>query len=285
MTSGQYIKGKFQAWAGRKGLALQGSKGIRGEPNYTLSVEENIFGRLLTTATTNAFKAGAGRELEGEIPTMSALHSSAAMAVNLFQHWVIQDDLATLARILDIPSRGIAAGQFETQLPVCPNARERGFRESPHLDFTLRYTDGQFAGIESKLFEPYGRLEHALLRPAYLALPDAWDDIPACRGLAEQLATGSAGFQRLGAPQLLKHVLALRFAASTRKVTLVYLYFDAPGNEATEHRNEIRQFQQAIVGDPVEFVPLSVQEFILRATQHAGDQHRDYLDYVSERYL
>jgi hypothetical protein len=285
MKSGQYIQRKLQAWATRQGLRLQGSEGERGEPNYTLSVEQNIFGGRMLDSVEAAFKAGAGGELNGDIPRMCALHSSSSLAVNLFQYWVERGDLATLSNVLGVPSRGIASARFEDRFPVCADPRASGFNEPPHLDFALRYTDGCCIGIECKLFEPYGRLEDKVLRPAYLALTDAWRDIPACRALAEQLATSPAGYRRLGASQLLKHILGLKFSATIEKVKLVYLYYDAIGDEAAEHRQEVRQFQVAISADNVSFVPVSVQEIILRAVRQARGDHPAYVDYLAERYL
>src|SRR5687768_11968517 len=106
MTTGQFIQLKLRAWAERSGIPLQGSAGERGQPNYTLSVEQNILGGLLPVVDAS-FKHGAGGELRGTIPTMSALHSSAALAVNLFQYWLKHDDLTTLAQLLGVPSHNI----------------------------------------------------------------------------------------------------------------------------------------------------------------------------------
>jgi hypothetical protein len=250
-----------------------------------MSVEQNIFGGQLHASVRDAFDAGAGGELRGGIPTMSALHSSAALAVNLFQYWVVRRYLVGIATLLDVPSGGIATGSFEDQFPVCTDPKKLGFNKAPHLDFALRYKDGSRVGVECKLFEPYGRIEHALLRPAYLALSNSWDDIPACRSLAEQLAVGPAEFHRLGASQLLKHILGLKFQTPADKVRLVYLYCDAIGDDAAEHRHEIRRFQEAIAGDPIRFVPMSVQEFILRAVRRVRADHATYVDYLAERYL
>ncbi len=105
------------------------------------------------------------------------------MTVNLFQYWVIRRKLATLAHLLDVPSRNIETVDFEACFPVCDDWRRYGFTEPPHLDFALSYADGSRIGIECKLFEPYGRADHIPLKTAYLELPDAWVDIPACRAL------------------------------------------------------------------------------------------------------
>jgi hypothetical protein len=285
MTSGEFIQGKLQAWARRKGIALQGSAGERGSKNYTKSLGENLFGGELRPEARAAFEAGAGGELRHDIPSMQALHSSAAMAVNLFQHWIGNRDLSTLAKLLDVPSGGIEAVGFERKYPVCADWKDGGFNAPPHLDLGVDYKNGGRVGVECKLFEPYGRLQHAPLKSPYLALKDAWKGIPACRALAEELSKNDAGFRRLGPAQLLRHVLGLRFGAPVEKVRLVYLYYDAPGDEAAEHRAEIRGFQDRIGKDPIRFVPITVQEFAVRAVRECREDHRDYVDYLAERYL
>ena len=285
MTSADYLQGKFQAWAARTGVSLQGSAGERGEPNYTLTLDENFFGGTLMDSVRFAFNAGAGGELRGAIPKMSALHSSSAMGVNLFQHWVSNGKLDILAKLLNVPSRAISSGKFEDQFPVCLAPESHGFKEPPHLDFAFRYANGSRIGIECKLNEPYGRLDHKPLRPAYLKLRSAWEDIPRCHALAVQLSKGSSDFVRMGASQLLKHILGLKFQTPSDEVRLIYLYCDAIGDEAAEHRREIRKFQTEIAGDPIRFVPLPVQEFILRAVRLVRADHCSYVDYLTERYL
>ena len=218
MTSAQYLQGKFRAWAARTNVPLQGSEGGRGVPNYTLTLGENFFGGTLLDSIRFAFDAGAGGELRGAIPKMAALHSSSAMSVNLFQHWIANGQLPVLAKLLKVLSRGIESGKFEDQFPVCAEPQTHGFHEPPHLDFALRYKDGIRLGIECKLLEPYGRLDHRPLRPAYLKLRDAWDDIPNCYALAVRLAEGSDNFRRVGASQLLKHILGLKFQTPVNKI-------------------------------------------------------------------
>jgi hypothetical protein len=66
---------------------------------------------------------------------------------------------------------------------------------------------------------------------------------------------------------------------------LVYLYLDAPGDEAAEHRGEIRRFEDSVGRDGIQFVPLSVKEFVLRAVSRLRADHPDYVDYLAERYL
>ena len=101
MKSADFIQRKLQAWAHRKNITLQGSEGERGQPNYTLSLGKNLFGGELHTQARAAFDAGAGGEIRGAIPSMSALHSSSAMAVNLFQYWLENQKLQILAEMSD----------------------------------------------------------------------------------------------------------------------------------------------------------------------------------------
>lgn len=285
MTSADYIQGKFQAWAHRKNISLQGSEGERGEPNYTLTLGDNLFGGALNDQVRTEFEAGAGGELRGAIPPISALHSSAAMAVNLFQYWYANRQFQSLAKILKVPSTRIKSVSFERRYPVCADWTNHGFKEPPHLDLGIDYIASGRVGVECKLFEPYGRLQHVPLKQAYLGLLEAWSAIPACRDLAEKLTSGDEGFRRLCPAQLLRHILGLKFGQPTEKVRLVYLYFDAIGDEATEHRSEIKRFQNLIASDTFRFVPMTVQEFIIRAVSQCGFEHKEYVDYLTDRYL
>lgn len=285
LTSSQFVQQKLQAWALRHGIALQGSAGDRGALNYVCRVDDSVFGGRLHPDVQAAFDEGAGGELKGEVPSFWALHSSAALAVNLFQYWVERADPESAARLLAVPTRDIESARFEDQFPVCEDAETRGFLRPPHLDFALRYQTGERVGVECKLHEPYGRLEAKALASKYLDLPGVWDDIPAWRALAEQLASPRQDEARLGASQLVKHVLGLKYGTSAARVRLVYLYFDAPGDEAAAHRAELEALAQRVESDPVRLQVLSVQEFIGRAVRTLRADHQAYVDYLSDRYL
>lgn len=284
MTSGAFVQGKLRAWATRKGIHLQGSAGDRGAKNYTLTVGDNLFGGSLMPVVRKAFECGAGGELRGDIPTMSALHSSAAMTVNLFQYWASGADFGGLNECLELSDRPVASAVFESRFPVCPSAAERGFMTDPHLDFALRYCGGGRVGVECKLFEPYGRLSAKRLSERYLTL-DSWAEIPHWRRLAERLCDNGDGYRRLDAAQLVKHALGLKAGAERGSWRLVYLYLDAPGEEAAEHTTEIRRFQEAIASDGRVFSAVSVQEFVLRMVSRIRQDHPEYVDYLAERYV
>lgn len=109
MRSSDYIQIKFQAWARRQGIELQGSAGERGEPIYTRSVEQNVFAGVLDSGTKASFAAGRGGELRGSIPKLCALHSSASLAVNLFNTGLLNK--------ITGGSRGYSRSQASTSSP------------------------------------------------------------------------------------------------------------------------------------------------------------------------
>ncbi|MBX3427370.1 MAG: hypothetical protein KF688_16950 [Pirellulales bacterium] len=284
MNTSELIQAKFQAWARRQDMPLQ-AKDKRGAKNYTLSVEANLFGGQLDDDVRNAFNAGAGGELRGEICSLQALHSSAAMAVNVFQYWLCHQEQSLLAKILSIPSTGIREISFEKQLPVCSDPKAQGFKKPPHVDVCVEYTRGGRVGIECKLHEPFGRENQSLLSDRYLQLSDAWKEVPRWRDLASKLSKSNLEFKRLGPAQLVKHVLGLMFDQRAQDVRLLYFYYDAPGFDNSEHLIEIRRFSDIIVDDPIRCQPISVQEFIAKAFRVLDEKRSNYLRYLSDRYL
>jgi len=285
MNTSRLIKAKFQAWAKRHCIPLQGSEGDRGERNYTMTIEANLFGGILDVDVRGAFKAGAGGELNGEICSLQAMHSSAAMTVNVFQHWLINKNYAQIAKLLSIPSTNIGSLALERKLPVCDDPRSHGFKESPHLDACFENRQGERVGVECKLHEPFDRESHALLPKAYLALPELWSDIPNWRAIAIKLTESNLDFRRLGPSQLVKHVLGLKFGRRAQDIRLIYFYFDGSGRENTEHLNEIERFRDLVAADPIRFQPISIQEFIAKAGQELDESHIEYVKYLSDRYF
>jgi hypothetical protein len=86
-------------------------------------------------------------------------------------------------------------------------------------------------------------------------------------------------------PVLLRHLLGLKFGIPVKKTRLIYLYFESLGDEAAEHRQEIRMLCELLASDPVTFTPVSVQDSILRAVARVRDEHQPYADYLTEPYL
>ena len=257
----------------------------RGRKFFVYNLEDNLIERP-TDEARRAFEAGDGGELHRDKPgegNMYALHSSSATAYNLFHYWHARNELSPITAALGLPSAGATKLCFETKYPIVEG--DRRFPRSPNLDVEIKYEGGglSVAAVECKLSEPYGRA-HGPLAASYLDLDDKWEALPHLREIAVQVASHNGGFRHLDAAQLLKHVLGLTTTFDSARFRLLYLWYDAPGEESNRLRAELETFGEAARADAVHFVPLTYQHVILKLAA-ARDARRAYVDYVTERYL
>ncbi len=90
----------------------------------------------------------------------------------------------------------------------------------------------------------------------------------------------SARFKRLGAGQLLKHILGL---AWTTKLSprLMYVWYDSGCNEAGEHRDELARFRSAI-DNVIEFTAQTYQD-VFASLLKERESVRGYHAYLGSR--
>jgi hypothetical protein len=95
-------------WAARHGVKCD-------RDGYTLSLNENLY-LPLSAATEEEFKSGRGDELgsSDKRAKMRALHSSSALAINVFQYWRTRN-LDNIARACGAP-QGMTEMRFEQNL-------------------------------------------------------------------------------------------------------------------------------------------------------------------------
>lgn len=253
------------------------------DPNgYVRLRKQNLF-RALSAQVEKSLRSGAGSELDPRDeapPKFHALHSSSALAVNVFAYWEDQD-LRPLTEALGI---GPASGP-----PEFERTFETGLRgTAPHLDIVLPLATNELFAIESKFTEwltPKSRSKPPF-RAAYLNEGEnLWSmlGLHQCQQLAQDIQDRRQVFEHLDAPQLLKHALGL--ANQTGEgFSLGYLYFDWGGDEGESHRREIEQFRRR-VGDEIRFTPMSYQTLFRRLTTTCGSAHIEYLTYLRERYF
>lgn len=284
VTASDYIFQKQLLWAQRKNLPLCGSAGDRGRLAYTRRLEDNLF-EPLTDDSRREYADGDGGELGSDASRpgkMQAIHSSSALGCNLFHYWRRIGASATVFRACGLPSHEISSVEFEGRLPI-----SGVFRHAPNLDVVATYgSSPSVAAIECKFGEPFTARAKPLLSSKYLedSLMPFWKPMPGLRSLATACATpGSALFQHLDAPQLLKHLLGLRRRAGASGC-LVYLYYDVPGREGARHRDEVSRFAETTDHDGVRFTSVSYQTVLLRLSAERT-AHREWVDYMSERYL
>lgn len=260
-------------WARSRGLQPD-------ERGYVASYQANLF-KPLSPAALSSFGLGSGNELRGTSfrpAKMSALHSSSALAVNVFDYWCDRPDLMLAA--LGLPTGGMPL-KFEAQFPTGLDGNP------PNLDVAVRWADGTWLGIESKFTEwltpkPAGKEQ---FKPKYF--PEAqplWGTwgLPGSQKLAMLISGGATRYRVLDATQLLKHALGL--ACSGSKFELLYVYYDVPGAESELHKAELDDFAGRIAGD-FPFHVRRYQEVFEQLKNRATVDDAEYLEYLQARYF
>lgn len=273
------IRKAQQTWAENK---------VTVDRGCTTTLDDNLF-QPMHRETLEEFRQGSGDET-GHAGTskkrvkMLSLRSSSVLAVNVFDYWRGRD-LTELAH-------GLGANGQYAELKF-----ERPFNHGlstgkPHLDVVL-YAAGQrqpFA-IESKFAEPYDVGKKEVSPPIagkyFEAERERWTDVglPRCQALAEAIGR-SVEFRRLGAVQLLKHILGLAndstgHAGADRKVSLLYLWFDTGCAEAEEHYQEIERFMK-LLDAHIDFRTMTYQDLFNRLAVVAEP---NYVEYLRRRYF
>lgn len=273
MSSRAKIKKQQRKWATRAGIRFD-------DLGYVRTVNENLF-QPMSTRTYCAISKGSGSELrdtKNRPAKMKALHSSAALHVNMFDYWSerILDPLLHSLMLHFEP----AIMEFEAPFPT-------GISR-PHLDVAFRFESGLVVGIESKFLEWLTPISPGkeLFKPSYFSnSTELWsnNNVPSCQALATSLYTGTSHFRNLDAAQLLKHALGLA-TQHPHSFELYYLYFDCLGSESSIHDKEVEEFERHI-GSDFRFHHCSYQEAYERLRQVVGVEHAVYIDYLRQRYL
>lgn len=207
-----------------------------------------------------------------------SLTSSGALILNVFGYWR-GHDTAPLAAALGLPE-GSPRLSFEEPLPTGLEG------DPPTTDVALRWPSGRVAAIESKFCEwlvRRPRNKTVFKRKYFPPDGEVWSAVglPRCQDLAADIDAGRERFRWLHASQLLKHALGLaRLGAPA--TTLVYLYYDWPSREATEHAAEVARFARRLAGD-CDFRVLTYQA--LCAAFAAEDVDAGYRSYLAKRYF
>ena len=262
-----------RAWAIKRGIAIDSD-------GYVVDLADNLFLQLSPQALAE-FGGGDGGELgrPGKRGKMRALHSSSALAYNLFEYWR-RRDASLLATSLHLPTP-IVGVEFERKYPTGLPGK------APNLDIVLTLQSGSVTAIESKFLEPYGgRRSKSGFKAKYLESESGmWRDAgcPNCQKLAERLYSKASSFRLLNAEQLLKHILGL--AASAKKWELLYLWHEVPGPATDEHTAEAEEFARIVVSDGIGFRALSYQSVFAEMKAGAGVSHQEYIAYLGNRYF
>jgi hypothetical protein len=263
------------------------SLGLRPDPRgYLDAVALNLRAPLSRQAEAS-LRRGSGGELKdrparngrpARAAKMKAVHSSAVLAVNVFDYWSERDP-TPLGAALDV--RELKSIEFEAQHGTGLDGTP------PNLDIELRLGDGSLMAIESKFTEwlsPRSRRVDPFKAKYFPAEAKLWQDrkLSNCQELAEALQRRAHAYRYLNAPQLLKHALGLGTTTAGR-FSLLYLYYEGTGDAASTHRQEIADFSQRLATE-MSFMVLTYQELFSRLRLSAAE-HEEYLTYLERRYF
>lgn len=290
MKAHQSIITKQILWAKRNRLELTGSKGSRGIPAYTKSLEDNLFEPLLQVVRED-ISNGDGGELNGNSNSpakMHAVHSSSALGINIFQYWKRIHEVPTIASACGFCSEQNKMSvdiKFECKFPI-----HNTFTRSPNIDVVIENNQAsnyKVFAIECKFSEAYAGRQHGGIDPKYFIpeLDSLWKDIPRLHALAKSISPDDSVFNFLHAAQLIKHILGLKREYGKTKFKLLYLWYDALGEEGLNHRKEIEKFAEITAADKIQFLAQSYQELIEFLGNKYHNTNEEYINYIVERYL
>lgn len=320
-----------QKWAKDKTKTLVSGKIIDGkeceDKNYLETIEDNLFPidetKGLRPENIKAYNKGGGSETKTitHRPKMSALHSSSALVVNLFQYWQNQKMnrtplLIALGLINDNDKVEDVKINFEEKLQIkyedSKIIKNVKFG-TPNLDVMIEFED-QIIAIESKFTEPYINEsdKNSKMQDSYIEKESLWRGIPHIEKLAKAIHDKKYQIEnceikesievlrkikRLDAAQLIKHILGLRTdglrtdnekISKDKKITLLYLWYDVPGTEeAKEHQEEIEAFASIAKADGINFRHITYQKVIenLKKEEYKNiENFKEYINYLEERY-
>lgn len=266
------LERRQRRWAESAGIAFDARGYVREEAaNFRVP---------LSARARSGFDRGSERKPYATRPARTwALHSSAALVANVFDHWTGRD-LRPLLRAL---GRAEDHAELAFEEPLATGLEG----DAPSADVALRLAGGGLLAIESKFSEWLVRRPRnkAELKAKYFpADVRVWEarGLPRCQALAEDVQSGGRRFKWLHAGQLLKHALGLATSAPGAGA-LCYLYYDWPTREARAHRAEIDAFASAIDAS-LPFVALSYQS-LFAALCAQPNVDIEYLDYLRARYF
>ena len=284
MNTHKYILSKQIQWARNNGIDLIGSKGNRGLPAYTQTLDENLF-EPLSSESIKSISEGDGGELAGNPSKMQAVHSSSALGVNIFQYWQSinqPEKVAHACRFCEKATKISKNIRFESKYPI-----DTQFRMGPNIDVVIENDPSakyKVFAIECKFTEAYGGYGHSGMKGKYLGL-NIWEEIPHLHKLAISISPEDNENEYLHGAQLIKHILGLKKAFGKTNFRLLYLWYDTLGYEGWKHREEIEKFIEVAKSDGILIHEMSYQELIVWMAENYRDSHPKYIEYVTNRYL
>jgi hypothetical protein len=262
------IRRRQLEWAKSRSLPTD-AKGYLLQPAHNLP--------WLTPRTKADFDAADGAEFgrgTGRVK-ICALHSSSALAVNFFDYWTTRDR-ESLAAALGL-TRGIENIRFEQRFPTGVGSR------APNVDVVIHGPDQRMLAIESKFCEPFSSRSKLIQDKYFPNGTELWTRAGLKGGQHAAFSLRAANaFRFVDAPQLLKHMLGLAQTGSNWHLLLLW-YVPAELRQAMSE--EANRFRTLLGADAARFSTMSYQDVWSRLYPTLSVAHREYAEYIHERYF
>lgn len=247
---------------------------------YTRNLTDNLFEPLADDSRAE-FSSGGGGELgiDGERGKIQALHSSSALACNVFGYWRHRDPSRVAV------SLGATDGEWVVSFEKKLGTGVRG--AIANLDVWCQREDDSCIGVESKFCEPYRVARKSpVLSTAYRhsGSTSAWTDagLPRCHEIAAIAREDVKRWEYVDVLQLLKHLLAMQKRAATASL-LRCVWFDTRDDAADRHRAELTDFSSLLAGEG-SFAALTHQDIVASLRKGSVEGHAQYFTYLAKRY-
>lgn len=281
MQGKDWIKEKQLNWAKRNNVALNSQYIF-----YTSGLPGNLLLQGLNNETEKDFQEADGGELtsnNSSTSKMQALHSSSALAVNVFDYWR-QEGKSVLSimescNLISKSNRDPYKLRFEQKFYIFgPQSRPANV----DIVFYGENTNEKIFILESKFSEPYQK-KNKKMKEKYFENEAIWTELHNLRNEATSLDE----YCYLDAGQLIKHLLGVlkKKEYNKRSITLGYIYYDVPGEIGKRHFDEIMRFEKVIKADGVRFKHITYQEVIANLLRDYYEGNEKYCNYLADRYL
>jgi hypothetical protein len=289
MNNKELIVLKEKNWAKKNNKTLTVNNKNSKSFTYFKELNNNLF-IPLSESLQKQFNKADGHEINDsseKLAKMKAIHSSSALAVNIFHYWQTQNKILEIAYCCGLCNKNnkyVEDMFFEKNDLVIDSSFER----KPNIDIVITNSDfSRFKAfaIESKFTEHFTSKNKQNLSQSYLDMDYLWKNIDFLRDFISQDNSPFHKYKYLDAAQLVKHILCLNREYGKGKFKLLYLYYDSIGEKAINHYCELLDFSMKLRTGGIEFRFKSYQELIYKMANNYYKEHVEYFDYIIDRYI
>jgi len=289
-----------ESWASKHGIILQKELDEKNrEALRTMDISTNLFNKI-SDKTYKEINMGDGNEIKtGKI---RSLHSSCALAVNLFDYWRDKKDSTVLLALkalnnsltIDLKSINLS---FEKKFVIDKNRRA-------NIDVCYEYNSDIIIGLEVKYTENYfsdsDNEKTGKVRDKWnefnnncLTNVSIWEGLTPLYDLAKNIFEREAWYKEfflVDTLQIIKHILGLhQKQKNVTKYELIYIYYPQIVNISPWfYESQLSEFTKRVLYTGVKFKTMTLFDLLMNINSIINkdkDLNKEYIDYNINRYL